>query len=178
MYSTSCPELELSKGHLCCVHNAPLRLQLLELAELAPALFCSCVTTSYIVQEESGSSPLLTRDIIRLIRVEFLTHISPGLALGSCLVLGCCLSSYTHRRRCQDQYQIIVFVTWIAWAICVGWGIGASADMVTLGIVPWALCAAMPSSFATHLALLWPEKRERCDRHTVDGVVDSKKGIA
>ncbi|KAI0175766.1 hypothetical protein GGR52DRAFT_328653 [Hypoxylon sp. FL1284] len=47
--------------------------------------------------------------IYRIIHFDFIRNVSPGLALGSCLVLGCCLSSYTHRRRDQDQYQAIVF---------------------------------------------------------------------
>ncbi|KAI1082965.1 hypothetical protein F5B20DRAFT_491901 [Whalleya microplaca] len=178
MYSTSCPSLELPRRRIYYVQNAsPLELKMLEIAELLAALSCSCVTTSYIIQEESGSPPSLIQNILCVLRVDLRTIISPGPVLGSCLVLGCSLSSYMNRRRRQDGYQIVVFVIWIAWAICVGWGTGASADMVTLGVVPWALCAAMLSSFAARAAFLWLENRERSGGLTINGLVDEKRDI-
>ncbi|KAI5867049.1 hypothetical protein GGS23DRAFT_303028 [Durotheca rogersii] len=147
----------------------PEELSLPELTELIPAIACSSITTSYIARIESvldnsadaNSHPSPGQVLIRVMSSEVLWHASPGLALGSCLVLGCCLSSYAHRRRDQDQYQTIVFAIWIVWAVWVGWGIGTSADVVTLGIVPWALCAAMLSSFVGHLGARWLATRAR-----------------
>ncbi|KAL7628782.1 hypothetical protein AAE478_000297 [Parahypoxylon ruwenzoriense] len=126
--------------------------------------------------EATPLSPLSpSKILIRMIPLDLLECMSPGLVLGSCLVLGCCLSSYVHRRRDQDEHQAIVFVIWIIWAICVGWGIGASANMTTLGIVPWALCAAMFSSFVGHAGARWLSGREKCEsRSFTCDIVDEK----
>lgn len=174
-----------------------------ELAELVPALFCSFVTTSYIVRAESAREDLsvnvdvrvyllLTSQlgtvltyiniiqspiqmVVRRIHFDFLKHVSPGLALGSCLVLGCCLSSFIHRRRELDQYQPIVFVIWITWAVFLGWEIGASANMVTLGIVPWASCAAILSSFFGHAGARRVSTGDKCDCANVFTVINEKE---
>ncbi|KAI1376255.1 hypothetical protein F4677DRAFT_86303 [Hypoxylon crocopeplum] len=175
MYSTSCHSFELPEGQDYLQPKAPPSREspLSELVELVPAIACSFVTTSYIVQTESMLDNLppnidsFSQNIIRIIRPNFSKIISPRLALGSCLVLGCCLSSYTHRRRDYDQCQAVVFITWIAWAICVGRGIGATANLVTLGIVPWATCAAILSSFFGHAGARWFSKRETHKRENV-----------
>ncbi|KAI1441201.1 hypothetical protein F5Y02DRAFT_313506 [Annulohypoxylon stygium] len=175
MYSASCHSFELPRGQVCLESN-PSSLKespLSQLVELVPAIACSFVTTCYIVQEESSRDEISTdtdspvQTIFHIIRINFPKHVSPGLALGSCLVLGCCLSSYAHRRRDQDQYQVIIFVIWIIWAVCIGWGIGASANKVTLGIVPWVSCAAMISSFFGHAGARWVSGREKCERETI-----------
>ncbi|KAI0898647.1 hypothetical protein F4806DRAFT_459137 [Annulohypoxylon nitens] len=175
MYSASCHSFELPRGQVCLESN-PSSLKespLSQLVELVPAIACSFVTTCYIVQEESSRDKISTdtdspvQTIFHIIRINFPKHVSPGLALGSCLVLGCCLSSYAHRRRDQDQYQVIIFVIWIIWAVCIGWGIGASANKVTLGIVPWVSCAAMISSFFGHAGARWVSAREKCERETI-----------
>ncbi|KAI1484908.1 hypothetical protein F5X96DRAFT_683235 [Biscogniauxia mediterranea] len=116
---------------------------LLGIAELVPAVACSFVTTSYILQVESPRSLYPISDKVSIVRSIFLTNTSPGLVLGSSLILGCCLSSYTYGRRERDHHQLTVFAAWVIWAVCVGWSVGCSANMVTLGILPWALCIAM-----------------------------------
>ncbi|KAI0593373.1 hypothetical protein F4775DRAFT_578160 [Biscogniauxia sp. FL1348] len=126
---------------------------LLEIAELVPAVACSFVTTSYVLQEESPPSLYPLSDQVSIARSIFIIHTSPGLVLSSCLILGCCLSSYTYGRREQDHYQLAVFAVWVIWAVCVGWKVGCSADMITLGIVPWTFCIAMLSSSALHAAM-------------------------
>ncbi|KAI5927674.1 hypothetical protein F4810DRAFT_275606 [Camillea tinctor] len=128
---------------------------LLEIAELVPAIACSFVTTSYILSEESPSSPYPISDQLSIVRSIFLSNTPPGLVLGSCLILGCCVSSYTYARRERDPYQITIFVVWIIWAVCVGWKVGCSVDMITLGILPWALCIAMLNNSAGHAAMRW-----------------------
>ncbi|OTB02330.1 hypothetical protein M426DRAFT_322762 [Hypoxylon sp. CI-4A] len=154
-----------------------------ELVELVPAIACSLITTTYITQTESTTGDLSTdinspsQSIFHIVWVDFLRDIPPGVALGSCLVLGCCLSSYVHRRRDQDQYQVIVFIIWVSWAICIGWGIGVSANRVMLGIMPWATCAAMLSSFFGHAAARWVSVRERCERETIFALVSEKETL-
>ncbi|KAI1765334.1 hypothetical protein GGR53DRAFT_490758 [Hypoxylon sp. FL1150] len=113
-------------------------------------------------------------NIFRIIHLDFIRNVSPGLALSSCLVLGCCLSSYTHRRRDQDHYQAIVFIVWIVWAVCLGLRVGASANMVTLAVVPWGSCAAMLSSFFGHVGARWYSTREKCDCADVYTGADEK----
>ncbi|KAI1406834.1 hypothetical protein F5Y13DRAFT_183878 [Hypoxylon sp. FL1857] len=182
MYSTSCHSFQLPGDQVCLQSNTtPLgESPLAELVELLPAIACSFVTTSYIAQAESAPEDISrnvdspTQMIYHIIRFDFLKNVSPGLALGSCLVLGCCLSSYVHRRRDHDQYQVIVFVIWITWAVCIGWGIGATANRVTLGIVPWASCAAMLSSFFGHAGARWVSTRNNCECGSDFTVVNEK----
>lgn len=184
MYSTSCPSFKLPEGQVYLQPNTPSLKEspFLELVELAPAIACSFVATSYIIHAESTRDDISsmnvespTRSIFRLVQFDFLNNVSPGLALGSCLVLGCCLSSYVHRRRDQDQYQTIVFVIWITWSICIGWRVGASANMVTLGVIPWAACAAMLSSFFGHVGARWFSAREKCECQSVSITATEKK---
>ncbi|KAI1501804.1 hypothetical protein F5X99DRAFT_381734 [Biscogniauxia marginata] len=137
---------------------------LLEIVELIPAVASSLVTTCYILQEESPSLPFPDSDDVSIARSIFIKNTSPGLVLGSCLVLGCCLSSYAHRRRRQDQYQTTVFAVWVVWAILVSWRVGFSADMIALGVVPWALCVAMLSSMLGHSLMRWRRLRRKSER--------------
>ncbi|RYO83003.1 hypothetical protein DL766_005544 [Monosporascus sp. MC13-8B] len=182
MYREPCPLLVLSEGDGCNIDPRSAVLKVVsELTELIPAVLCSFVSTAYVLRAEqagpldsdnavsppptpsdrffAGSSP----------RLDFLTRPSGGLMLGSFLVLGCCLSSYTHRRRGRDPYQPLVFTAWAAWAACVGLGVGCSADMIMLGLVPWALCAAVLSSYLGHVAAArWLAVRHReCETEPV-----------
>ncbi|KAI0890725.1 uncharacterized protein GGS22DRAFT_151687 [Annulohypoxylon maeteangense] len=183
MYSASCHSFELFGDQVCLKSNSRSLKEspLSQLAELLPATACSLVTTCYIDQVESSRDDLATNTdgnaefLFHIIRFYFPRHVSPGLALGSCLVLGCCLSSYVHRRRDRDRYQVIVFVVWLVWAICIGWGIGASANRITLGIVPWACCAAMIGSFFGHAGARWISERERCEHETIFASVHEKE---
>lgn len=98
--------------------------------------------------------------------------------LASSLTLGCTLSSWAHRRRARgDLYQGPVFAVWAAWAICVGAGLGCSADAVILGLVPWALCAAAVCSYVGHVLVIgrWQQRGEdKCEVESVGGVVDQE----
>jgi len=73
---------------------------------------------------------------------------SPELLLVSCLVLGCSVSSFLHRRQAEDQYQLLVFILCIACAVFLAWG--APADIILLRYIPWATCAAMLISYFGH----------------------------
>ncbi|KAH9908903.1 hypothetical protein F4778DRAFT_203008 [Xylariomycetidae sp. FL2044] len=131
------------------------------LAELVPAVACSFITTSYVSQRESlaGTCPgtmnpsFSSQDSPSMFCGRFAQVDSPGLVLCSCLVLGCSLSSYTHRRRDEDQYQTVVFAVWIVWATCIAWTTGISADVIMLGVVPWACCVAMLTSYIGHFVM-------------------------
>ncbi|KAI0482636.1 hypothetical protein GGR56DRAFT_199496 [Xylariaceae sp. FL0804] len=150
-----------------------------EVAELVPAVACSIVATAHVCQGTSAASSFNTGSahrILAALRPSFLSPPSPGLVLGSCLVLGCCLSSYMHRRRAADPYQAAVFAAWAAWAVCIGWSAGSSADAIVLAIVPWALTAAMPSCFLAHAGGRWLAARRKREVETVvAGAADEEK---
>lgn len=73
MYSTSCPSFKLPEGQVYLQPNTPSLKEspFLELVELAPAIACSFVATSYIIHAES------TRDDISSMNVEVRLHVSP-----------------------------------------------------------------------------------------------------
>ncbi|RYP54735.1 hypothetical protein DL768_000559 [Monosporascus sp. mg162] len=182
MYRDPCPLLVLSGGEDCNRDPRSAVLKVVsELAELIPAILCSFVSTAYVLRVEQAGPldsddavfpPLTHRDRFfagALPHLDFLPKPSGGLMLGSCLVLGCCLSSYTHRRGGRDPYQPLVFMAWAAWAACIGLGFGCSADMVMLGLLPWALCAAVLSSYLGHAAVArWlAARRRKCETEAV-----------
>lgn len=70
--------------------------------------------------------------------------------LFSCLVFGCCVSSFTHRRQNQDPFQFVVYVLLLGGAALVGYGVRANAHLILLGYLPWATCAAMTVSISGH----------------------------
>ncbi|KAI0541170.1 hypothetical protein GGR58DRAFT_58460 [Xylaria digitata] len=136
--------------------------------EALPATACSLVTTYYTVQKE----------VVRVVPAQkfgtiFRTisplpsSISHGMLLVSCLVLGCCVSSYRHRMQGREPYQGIFFLVWIVWVSLVGLGAGCEVDTVVVGMVPWALVAAMLSSYFGHTGGQWLMLRRKLDATTL-----------
>ncbi|KAI8632577.1 hypothetical protein F5Y19DRAFT_368827 [Xylariaceae sp. FL1651] len=146
----------------------------LELVEVVPSVVCSFFATSYVVSKEAAL-PLSTFDFPRISHIVFPAHVPHGLLLGSCLVLGCCVSSYRHRMREREPYQGVVFLIWTVWSVLVGWRAGCKPDTVLLGMVPWALIAAMLSSYLGHVSVYWLLSRSKSDIATV--VVEGKKKV-
>lgn len=87
--------------------------------------------------------------------MSILTDLSPSYMLGSCVILGCCVSSFAHRRQDHDKFQSIIFVAMVLWGVTVGRGMGISANLITLSLVPGALCTAMIMSFSGHEFARW-----------------------
>lgn len=83
----------------------------------------------------------------------------PGAVLTSCLVLGCCVSSFLYRHQDGDPYQALVFTSAIFGSVLVGKMAGASLHLILLGFVPWALCTAMFLSACGHALLRWMDAR-------------------
>ncbi len=79
--------------------------------------------------------------------------------LGACLVLGCSISSFAHRRQQGDRYQSLIFVLAITQCTIFGLVLGVNANLIMLGLIPWALCVAMIYSVAVH----WLVRRCRRD---------------
>ncbi|KAH6660373.1 hypothetical protein BKA67DRAFT_49708 [Truncatella angustata] len=119
-----------------------------QLTEVIPVMTCIIINTSYVIKTESHSP-------VFFVHLGALTNPSPALMLGSCVLLGCLLSSFTHRRRGKDRFQTIVFGYMVLWGITVGKGIGASVNLIALSLVPGALCAAMLLSFSAHEFVRW-----------------------
>lgn len=63
--------------------------------------------------------------------------------LGSCLVLGCAISSFAYRRQDIDKLQTFIFIAAITLACTIGLATDLNANLIMLGMIPWALCAAM-----------------------------------
>ncbi|GAB1310345.1 hypothetical protein MFIFM68171_00555 [Madurella fahalii] len=129
-----------------------------EALEIGIAALCSTVTWEYTVQNElpPGQSESLPEQHVAEMRVSgFLFQPSPGLMLFSCLVFGCCVSSFTHRRQSQDAFQFAVYVVLLAGAAIAGYAVGANVHLILLGYIPWATCAAMATSIAGHGLYRW-----------------------
>lgn len=75
---------------------------------------------------------------------------SPFSLLASCLLLGCSISSFAHRRQGHDQCQSLIFVFAILTAATIGFGLRINANLIMLGFIPWALIFAMISSVFIH----------------------------
>jgi hypothetical protein len=86
---------------------------------------------------------------------DFLFRPSPGLMLFSCLVFGCCVSSFTHRRQSQDPFQLVVYILLLGGAAMAGYGVRENAHLILLGYLPWATCAAMAISISGHSLFRW-----------------------
>ncbi|KAK1834827.1 hypothetical protein QBC39DRAFT_342961 [Podospora conica] len=121
--------------------------------EISIGSACSVITWRFIVQNES------TRESDSIggqngeeqrTAGDFLLYPSPGLMLCCCLVFGCCVSSFAHRRQDEDGLQLVVFTVFLAGAVVVGYALEASANLILLGFIPWAMCAAMATSLSGH----------------------------
>ncbi|KAK3695069.1 hypothetical protein B0T22DRAFT_497250 [Podospora appendiculata] len=127
-----------------------------EIVEIGLGSLCSAVIWRYIVQSEqtrrlalsleeqygAGSQPS-----------RFLLDPSPGLMLFSCLVFGCCVSSFVHRRQDQDRFQSVIYAAVLAAVVLAGYTTRASTNLIILGYLPGATCAAMIISVSGHSLL-------------------------
>ena len=95
---------------------------------------------------------------------SFILDPSPALMLAFCLVLGCSVSSFCYRRQDQDKFQAPIFVLVITAATIFGFGLGINANLIMLGLIPWALCFSMAFSTTVH----WLVRRcSKCRSHFV-----------
>jgi len=139
--------------------------------ELIPGMVCSIATTSYTLNEEaetgnsSFGSPAnwIGGDNAIESTLGLLLRPSPGLMLGSCLVLGCSISSFVYRRQETDPFQGVIFFCLILWAVALGSALDASENLIMLGFVPWAFCAGMPLSVTSHSIARWLQSRRAAE---------------
>ncbi|PMD31273.1 hypothetical protein L207DRAFT_591737 [Hyaloscypha variabilis F] len=81
---------------------------------------------------------------------EWILNPPPELMLFACLILGCSISSFAYRRQDGDKYQTPIFAVAITSATIFGLAMGINANVIMLGIIPWALCLAMIGSVTVH----------------------------
>ena len=70
--------------------------------------------------------------------------------LFCCFVFGCCVSSFTQRRQRQNPFQFVVYLVLLSGAALVGYWLRADPNLVLLGYLPFATCAAMAISVSGH----------------------------
>jgi len=149
-------ERSKSFGRRCPARN------LSSLWELLFAVISSVITTSYTLQHESRvieyAESELQNQAFNPGHFGFILDPSPPLMLSACLVLGCSISSFAYQRQEHDKFQTPIFVLAISLASILGIGLGTNANLIMLGLVPWALCFAMVLSSFVHWTL------RRCSR--------------
>jgi hypothetical protein len=176
MQCVSCTEQRVESLH----RNCPART-LATCWELLFATFTSLICSAYAIRHENGVSkpqriPISQADKIQGINVpdsglqiqllevvpsgnfEWILDPPPALMLFACLVLGCSISSFAYRRQDGDKFQTPIFALAIMSATIFGLAMGVNANVIMLGVIPWALCLAMIGSVAVHWLI------RRCSR--------------
>lgn len=144
---------------------------LAETLEIGIGTLCGFITWQFTVQSEEEATNadfdnLHQQPVAKRPLSDLVLHPSPGLMLLSCLVFGCCVSSFVHRRQDQDSLQFLVYTIVLGATAIAGCGLGASANMIVLGYLPWAMCVAMAVSFVGHIA--FRRRRTSVGRHPYD----------
>ncbi|KAK4105814.1 hypothetical protein N658DRAFT_441392 [Parathielavia hyrcaniae] len=144
----------------CCLHqkrraevsSPSRRYPALDGLEIAIGSLCSVVMWEYTAQAEVS-----TRDegvpgqhgVGELVGV-FDLRPSPALMLFSCLLFGCCVSSFVLRRQSRDPFQFLVFVVLLGGTALAGYAVREDVHLILLGYLPWATCTAMAISIVGH----------------------------
>ncbi|KAK3310156.1 uncharacterized protein B0T15DRAFT_26785 [Chaetomium strumarium] len=136
---------EQDPGRCCCAS---------EILEITLSCLCSVVTWTYTVQNELPQRRGEQHGAGRHVDT-FNFRPSPGLMLFSCLVFGCCVSSFTHRRHSEDPFQFVVYIIFLGVVAVTGYGIRTNVHLILLGYLPWATCAAMVTSISGHSIYRW-----------------------
>ncbi|KAK0631977.1 hypothetical protein B0T14DRAFT_417418 [Immersiella caudata] len=120
-----------------------------ETLEIGLGVACSVVTWRFTVQTETTErwEYVVSEHVVL---GDLVLNPPPELMLVSCLVFGCCVSSFVHRRQAQDAFQFAVYAVFITATVISGYGLEASANLILLGYAPWAMCAAMAISLSGH----------------------------
>ncbi|KAK1752380.1 hypothetical protein QBC47DRAFT_55893 [Echria macrotheca] len=149
----------------CCSHRNPTETWgdvgpcgwVSETVEIIIGAACSVLTWRFTIQSENSlqAESLNQEQLLEPSPGGLFLRPSPELMLCSCLIFGCCVSSFVHRRQEEDTLQFFVYAVYLAAAITAGYGLGASTNLILLGYVPWAMCFAMASSLSGHALYRW-----------------------
>ncbi|KAK3953155.1 hypothetical protein QBC32DRAFT_126081 [Pseudoneurospora amorphoporcata] len=123
-----------------------------DIVEICLAALCSAVIWRYTSHNdhESGHKGNRLGSPGERNGQDVIVYPSDGLMLWSCLVYGCCVSSFIHRRQEQDPFQLFVYLIFVTGAGVAGYAAGASANMMLLGYLPQSMCIAMAASLSGH----------------------------
>ncbi|VTT63406.1 unnamed protein product [Fusarium fujikuroi] len=66
--------------------------------------------------------------------------------LTACIIYGCSVASFLHRRRLRDPNMSPIFAACVSFGMLVGKCTGAGFDYIMLVHVSWATCLAMVAS--------------------------------
>ncbi|KAK3906673.1 hypothetical protein C8A05DRAFT_40521 [Staphylotrichum tortipilum] len=166
------------KPRPCCLHHqipratrrTPARwFWVSEILEIIICWLCSLVMCVYTIQHGLLRENIMPYELVDGPQpseqhvtaaggqpaASFVLRPSPELMLLSCLLFGCCVSSFTHRRQSQDPFQFVVYLVLLGGAALVGYGLRADPHLVLLGYLPFATCAAMAITVMGHGAYSW-----------------------
>ncbi|KAB5551389.1 hypothetical protein GE09DRAFT_171121 [Coniochaeta sp. 2T2.1] len=127
----------------------------LEMVEVGPAGLCSLILWNHAreLEDPSATGRVNSSRAAGLVPSDFILHPAPKLVLISALGFGCCVSSFVYRRQKEDQFQVVVFALLVGTVATVEYGVGGSSNMILLGYMPFATCAAMVISACCHAIL-------------------------
>ncbi|KAF7895330.1 hypothetical protein EAF00_007144 [Botryotinia globosa] len=128
------------------------------------AMISATVTTRYTLYHEQARMNSNTKPTGQTFNSGSLGVILDPYALSllvSCVLLGCSISSFTHRRQGHDRCQSLILAFAILTATTIGFGLGIDSNLIMLGFVPWALILAMVLSVFVH----WTVRRHRRPRN-------------
>ncbi|KAA8574642.1 hypothetical protein EYC84_003892 [Monilinia fructicola] len=146
----------------CISRSYPAR-NLGTICEPVIALVSATVTTAYTLRHEQrrmASNMKFVGYTSTSGYSDFILDPSPFSLLASCLLLGCSVSSFAHRRQGRDRCQSLIFVFVVTTATTIAFGLGTNANLIMLGFIPWALIFAMVLSVSIH----WAARRHNIDR--------------
>ncbi|KAH8905147.1 hypothetical protein BR93DRAFT_767535 [Coniochaeta sp. PMI_546] len=137
--------------------------RVLEIVEIGPASLCSLILWQYAGQVETppDSRYIDHSQVTGHVFIDVPRHPAPKLVLISALGFGCCVSSFGYRRQRENPFQVVVFALFVGTVATVAYGLGESPDMILLGYLPFATCAAMVSSIGGHAMFRWTRSEKR-----------------
>ncbi|KAF4632761.1 hypothetical protein G7Y89_g5360 [Cudoniella acicularis] len=102
--------------------------------------------------------------------ITFIFDPSPAVMLGACIVEGCAISSFAFRRQAHDRYQAPIFVFAITAATISGLALGINANVIMLGVIPWAVFLSMVLSTILHWFLRRYFRAKSTERHCCESL--------
>ncbi|OIW34525.1 hypothetical protein CONLIGDRAFT_709848 [Coniochaeta ligniaria NRRL 30616] len=141
--------------------------RVLKIAEIGPASLCSLILWQYAGRLDAppDSGYINDSQVAGPVFIDFFRYPAPKLVLISALGFGCCVSSFGYRRQREDPFQAVVFALVVGTVATVAYGLGESPNMMLLGYMPFATCAAMIFSLCGHAIVRWtrPEKGNKIE---------------
>lgn len=130
-----------SSGREYSQHVSLVQLSV-DLAELLPASGSAWVMSEFMRQMYSATR-LPDKTWPQTTGSESLVRLSQWQVLTACIIYGCSVASFLHRRRLRDSNVPPIFTVCVALGVLVGKCTGAGIDYIMLVHASWATCLAM-----------------------------------